>query len=122
MTWGQYAYAGAMVLTLVGPLGILWMSEHYGGPWSFLFAVACVLVALRLAALSGKWRQRIRLGFYIALFVAILMVLTTWAGKRGYFWGDPVPLSEALRTFPSGFVVGFVASVWWDYFNRRGRS
>lgn len=69
--------------------------------------------------ISDDWRQRLRFGLYVAFAGAVLMVVWAWAGKRGYFWGDPVPLSEAIWVFPTVFVLGFVAYVYWDYFNPR---
>ena len=71
---------------------------------------------------SDAWHQRLRFGLYVAAAGAVVMVLWTWAGKRGYFRGDPVPLSEAIRAFPAFSVFGFFAYVWWDYFNARSKG
>ena len=46
-----------VVLAVVGPLGILWLADHVGGPWSHLdFAVCLVLVfwILKLKRSEGR--------------------------------------------------------------------
>jgi hypothetical protein len=71
---------------------------------------------------GDDWRQRSETACYVALDFSILMTLWRWAGKDGYFWGDPIPLSRALWTFPKAFLVSFFGFIVWDrYLKPRGQ-
>jgi hypothetical protein len=73
-------------------------------------------MAVRTRLLRRRLRRRYQRVIWLSLVVATLLTLMKWGGlRRYYFWGDPIPLTEALWYFPLVAATVFVLLMLWPW-------